>query len=433
MWKRPLTILVLAACSMAQQQPAKNLLELSAKGQKAYREGRYQDYHHIAEQLQQIAPNHTQVLWAVARANARVGNAEKAIATLSRLAEMEAYFDAAGSPDLEPLRERQDFKQVMARMDALQKPVANSAVAFTISDRELIPESIAYDPKDGGFFVGSIYKRAIVKRTKEGTMKEFVPGARDGLGGVLGIKLDVKRRELWANACNLGKQMSMSPPDPANEGEAAIYRFNADTGKLIRKYQVGTKDAPQCVNDLVISPANGDVFATGGKSPLEGHILRVANGGDSAEVFFTPEGSGHGFNGITISDDGKTLYLADNIHGVMAVDIASRRGRLLEAPANTAMEQIDGLYFYRGSLVAVQNARSLMRVAQFTLDATSGRVTGHRTLERNNPHFTVPTTGVVVGDELYFVANTELDALNPEGGLKGTPKEPVILKVKLGE
>jgi hypothetical protein len=45
----------------------------------------------------------------------------------------------------------------------------------------------------------------------------------------------------------------------------------------------------------------------------------------------------------------------------------------------------------------------------------------------------VPTTGVVVGDELYFVANTELDALNPEGGLKGTPKEPVILKVKLGE
>jgi sugar lactone lactonase YvrE len=409
----------------------RSLLEVSAEGAKAYREGRYQDYLRLAEELRQIAPNHTQVLWAVARANARVGNAERAIEVLSRLADMEAYFDAAASPDFEALRGREDFRQAVARLDALKKPVANSAVAFILSDRELIPESIAYDPKDGGFFVGSIYQRAIVKRGKDGKVVAFVATARDGLGGVLGIKLDARRRELWANACNLGKDMTMSPADPQSEGESAIFRFHADTGKLIAKYQVGTKEKPQCVNDLVISPTTGDVFATGGKGPLEGHILRVARGGDAAEVYFTPEGSNHGFNGITISDDGKTLYLADNIYGVMAVDVASRRGRLLPAPENTAMEQIDGLYFYRGSLVAVQNARSLMRVAQFTLDGE--RITGHRTLERNNPHFTVPTTGVLVGHELYYVANTELDALNPEGGLKGTPKEPVILRVKLGE
>lgn len=430
MLKKMIWVMVLAAACVA-QQPARNLLELSGEGLKAYREGRYQDYHRIAEQLQQIAPDHSQVLWAVARANARVGNAEKAIATLNRLADMQAYFDAMASPDLEALRERADFKAAVARLDTLKKPVANSTVAFTLEDRELIPESIAHDPKDGGFFVGSIYKRAIVKRTKDGKVVEFVPGAHDGLGGVLGIKLDAKRRELWANACNMGGQMSMSPPDLANEGESAIYRFHADSGKLIRKYAVGTKEKPQCVNDLVISPSTGDVFATGGNGPLEGHILRVAREGDSAEVFFTPEGSNHGFNGITISDDGKTLYLADNIYGVMAVDITAKRGRLLPHPPNTAMEQIDGLYFYRGTLVAVQNARSLMRVAQFTLDGGRERVTGHRTLERNNPHFTVPTTGVLVGDELYYVANTELDALNPEGGLKGTPKEPVILKVRL--
>lgn len=425
-------VLLLLLASAGAQQPERNILQISAEGQKAHREGRYQDYLKLAEELQQLAPNHSQVLWAVARANARTGNGEKAVSVLNRIADMEAYFDAAGSPDLESLREREDFRRVVARLEALKKPVATASVAFTLSDRELIPESIAYDPKDDGFFVGSIYKRTIVKRAKDGKVVDFVPAARDGLGGVLGIKLDAKRRELWANACNLGSQMAMAIPDPQTEGHSAIYRFHADSGKLLRKYQIGTKESPACVNDLVIAP-NGDVFATSGKGPLEGFVMRVARDGEKAEVFFTPQESNHGFNGITISDDGKTLYLADNIYGVMAVDIASKRGRLLPAPERTAMEQIDGLYFYRGSLVGIQNARSLMRVTQFALDASRERVSGHRTLERNNPHFTVPTTGVLVGNELYFVANTELDALNPEGGLKGTPKEPVILKVELGE
>src|SRR5688572_27662403 len=328
MLTRTFFVLLMLAPAMAQQS-ARNLLELSAEGLKAHREGRYRDYLRVAGELQQLAPNHSQVLWAVSRANARVGNAEKAIESLNRLADMEAYFDAGASPDLESLRDRQDFKQVVARLDAVKKPVANSALAFALTDRELIPESIAHDPKDGGFFVGSIYKRAIMKRATDGKVAEFVPSARDGLGGVLGIKLDAKRRELWANACNLGKQMSMAPPDLANEGESAIYRFNADTGKLIRKYPVGTKDAPACVNDLVISPTTGHVFATSGKSPLEGHIVRVSRDEDAAEVFFTPEGGSHGFNGITISDDGKTLYLADNIYGVMAVDLTSERAHLM--------------------------------------------------------------------------------------------------------
>jgi hypothetical protein len=44
----------------------------------------------------------------------------------------------------------------------------------------------------------------------------------------------------------------------------------------------------------------------------------------------------------------------------------------------------------------------------------------------------VPTNGVLVGDEFFYVANAQFDDVNPDGTLK-TEKlsEPAILKLKL--
>jgi hypothetical protein len=61
------------------------------------------------------------------------------------------------------------------------------------------------------------------------------------------------------------------------------------------------------------------------------------------------------------------------------------------------------------------------------------RVTSERVLEINNPRFDIPTTGVIVGDEFYYVANSQLRAFNPDGSIFPSEKlrEPVVLKTKL--
>ena len=100
----------------------------------------------------------------------------------------------------------------------------------------------------------------------------------------------------------------------------------------------------------------------------------------------------------------------------------------LPAPENVSLVGIDGLYFHRGSLVAVQNGVEPNRIAAFPLSAPLDRVTGCRVLERGNPLFDIPTTGAVAGNGFYFMANTQLSALGPGNVVKEPEKRrPVVV------
>jgi hypothetical protein len=88
---------------------------------------------------------------------------------------------------------------------------------------------------------------------------------------------------------------------------------------------------------------------------------------------------------------------------------------------------IDGMSFYRGGLVAIQNGMEPNRVAYFPLAPSLDRVTGVRVLERGNRAFEIPTTGAVGGDVYYFIANSQLRALGPEGVKDPEKRKPVVI------
>ena len=50
-----------------------------------------------------------------------------------------------------------------------QRVVAHtSTVAFRVDERDLIPEGLAHDPVTGDFFLGSLFKRKIVRVGRRG-------------------------------------------------------------------------------------------------------------------------------------------------------------------------------------------------------------------------------------------------------------------------
>ena len=75
-----------------------------------------------------------------------------------------------------------------------------STEAFRIDDASLFPEGIAVDPRDGTLYVSSILKRKIVRVSPDGRVEDFVRERQDSLLGVLGLRVDAKRRLLWAVA-----------------------------------------------------------------------------------------------------------------------------------------------------------------------------------------------------------------------------------------
>jgi sugar lactone lactonase YvrE len=306
-------------------------------------------------------------------------------------------------------------------------PVARGTIAFRLADRALIPESIGYDPTNRVFYVGSMYKRKIIRIGPDGQVSDFVPSAADGIWSVLGIKVDPSGRELWANACNLAdRSPPMMPDDPATRGHGGLFRFDLQTGRLIRKYTVGWAMAPRCFNDLAFTP-DGSVYLSSGPDG----IYRIAPGAERVELFSEYPSF---INGIATSDEGRLLVLGD-YRGAQLMDIATRTTRPIAAPAGETLGGIDGLYIRGQTLVAVQNGlRSRpARVIQAELTPSLDRVTCVAVLDRNRPEFDIPTTGVLVGNDLLYVASSQLRRFNEDKTIFPTEKltESVIIRTPL--
>ena len=138
-------------------------------------------------------------------------------------------------------------------------------------------------------------------------------------------------------------------------------------------------------------------------------------------------------NGLALSADERRLFVA-NFAGITVVDLATRTQAPLAHGAGVALTGADGLYLYRNSLVAVQNAhRAPDRVVRLFLNAAGDRVEAARVLESNHPLYDLPTTGVVVGDEFFYMANTHIQSLGPDGKLSPAAKlrDVLVLKLKL--
>ncbi|MBA3555973.1 MAG: hypothetical protein H0W29_14595, partial [Gemmatimonadales bacterium] len=57
------------------------------------------------------------------------------------------------------------------------------SVAFTVSETDLVPEGIAWDPTSRSLFLSSTYRRKIVRIDSLGRATDFVREGQDGLGG----------------------------------------------------------------------------------------------------------------------------------------------------------------------------------------------------------------------------------------------------------
>lgn len=366
-------------------------------------------------------PDEPEVLTALAKAEALTGDSAAALKHLSHVVAMGYGLGAETDPAFASLSSLSGFRALLPAIAENARPITRSAPAFTVGEADLIPEGIAWDPGTRSLFLGSLAKHKVVVVSSDGKVRDFVPPDRDGLPLVLGMKVDRERKppSLWA--CT-------AEGDPA-EGENAsrrsfVFRFDLETGKTLQKIP-SPPGGRHLFNDLAIA-RNGDVYFTDSE---EGTFYRLPAGTESLERLVPADTLVYP-NGIALSDDGRFLYVAD-AGGILLWDVAKRRSSPLAGPGGVFLGGIDGLSFWRGALIGVQNGAKPHRVALFSLAPSLDRVTGLRVLERGNPLFDIPTTGAVAGEVYYFMANTQLSALGPGGVVKEPEKRQPVVILKL--
>jgi sugar lactone lactonase YvrE len=296
-----------------------------------------------------------------------------------------------------------------------------------LPDSTLIPEGIAYDPVDDAFYIGSTYRRKIVKRNRQGTWTDFSTAA--DLLGVLGMKVDAQRRRLWAASANWNSEMPMARSEDTLEGTSALVVFNLADGKVLKHWRVGGTEK-RFLNDLVLLP-DGSALITDTNAR---RVYRANIESDSLTPIVQIDGYP---NGIAISDDARTAYVAvwGQTNGIAAVDLTQRSVRMLVDHSSNKPDGIDGLYWYRGDLIGVQPFRADGKVARFVLNADRTAIVRSEVLAGPHEAFEQPTTGVVVNNDFWFIANSHLQTFlrATRTGTRAPLRALIIQKVSLSK
>jgi hypothetical protein len=297
---------------------------------------------------------------------------------LHKVVELGTGLDPSHDSMFAELRGTQEFEKILAAVREATPVVSHSSSAFKVPEGDLVPESLAYDPKGKHFYFGSMNKGKVVRCSTIGNCSQFAVG----LGTVLGLK--VHGNGLWF--------LSNS------DDESALIHYDLASAQLIRRYVIS--GAGHNFNDLVIAPA-GDVYLTDTRA---GAVWHLVNG--AADLTKLPERFEFA-NGITLSPDSNLLYVSTFPDGVTVVDLKTHAVAPIAHPTDVCLATIDGLYFYRGALIAIQNGIMTPRVVRFALTRDLRAIDRFDVLERRNPLFEGVTTGVVVGGEFFYMANIQ--------------------------
>ena len=334
-----------------------------------------------AERRLALEPDNPAIMFSLGALHVRAGDSAAAISLLEWVVAERTGLDPEGTA-YDRLAGVPAYRALLSRIRRDFPPVSSSTVAFTIPERDLIPEGIAYDPTSGRFFVGSIHKRKIVVIAPDGAVADFVPSSHEGLGWVIGMRVDSARRLLWA-ACLFRVRNS----EEAEEERSGLAAYDLGTARLTKR--VLFDSGSHLLNDLVVTRA-GDVYVTDTRA---GGVFHLAPGGtrleravDSALAYLP--------NGIAISSDESRLFVAA-WPSIVVVDLRSGAVRSLRQARSVVSSGIDGLYFHRGSLIGVQNAVHPGRIVRYVLSADMESVERADVIESYNPRFEQPTTGAI--------------------------------------
>ena len=299
-------------------------------------------------------------------------------------------------------------------------------LVYTIPEKELIPEGIAWDEVTGDFFLGSLNQGRILRIKPDGSYSDFIkPDKKDPMK-ITGIKVDRERNLLWA--C-VAQRYYDDPNIRQGKRYTGIHKYKLDTGELVDKYYVLIKNKDHLANDLVIT-ANGRVFFTS----YGGEVLYKLNLEEKRVEEFMPL-KGLMSNGITISPNQRTLYI-NGSNDIYAIDIKTKKLTKLAAPEGEVLGHADGLYFYKNCLIGMchqtRDQHYSHGIRQYYLSKDGLAVEKCIDLARDHKDWAIPTTGALVGDQLVFIATSYLGNFkNNKIADPAATKDILLMKVDL--
>lgn len=368
-----------------------------------------QDWRHQAyalAKLYALRPMQGNIGFELAAAYARQDDKRNAYDVLVRLQSNGFGFDPSKDPRFENVKGTRVWDYVVLNLQANMKPFGGGAPGFKLPANDTLFESIGYDPLRKKFLVASVREGSIYHADDKGAITPFiVADADNGLLASYAMAVDAPRDRLWVIGNGVPHKKGIAKSD---FGRSVLYRFALSTGKLEERHELPASGRPSLLSSIAVS-SRGDVVVADG---VARRIYQLA-GGQLQMIVENPRLTS--IRGMTFDETGTKLYFADYDLGIFGLDLNTGKPFAVAPEKGLTLYSIDGLAFWKGQLIAIQNGFPPARAMRLKLDASGTRIEHAQALDAAKPEFGVPTQGVVVDDAFWFIANSQRGAYDAYG------------------
>lgn len=395
-----------------------------ARAAAAFDAGETEKWVRALESLHRMRPYNQDFMRQLVQGYAQLDQKTEAYNIMLTMQQQGLAYDWDNDPKVENLRGTQLYDYLSRLMREAEEHFGEGEVVTRLDNSIIMPETLAHDGESGRFFVGTVHQGRILVRagelSAEDEWRTFADSDEiDGLNAVLAMVADEARRHLWVATAVVSQFEDFSNN---SFGNTALVKLDLDSGEMLGHYPVQDEDQPHVLGSLAVA-GDGSVYAADSLGP---GVYRLEPEAEHPERFMGhPDFSS--LRGIALSGDDRLLYVADYERGIYVADTVDEKAYILGVPDSLNVGGIDGLYWWDGNLITIQNGISPQRVLRLKLGDDGLGVTSVSPVEAAHPVFDTPTFGTLVDNQLYYLAANHWDDVSARGQPQGElPEIPVV-------
>lgn len=159
---------------------------------------------------------------------------------------------------------------------------------------------------------------------------------------------------------------------------------------------------------------------------FSGQVFTIKNGTDQVELFFSLSGL-KAIKAITTNTKESVMYVSDFEQGIFLVNLETKQMAPMVRSGKGFFAGINDLFYDDGDLVAIQSGVNPARLMRYVLKEDLF-MQNMFPIEASHPDFKSLGNGILVDDNVYYVANSQWAKLDGLGKvLPNTVWEPLLI------
>ena len=290
----------------------------------------------------------------------------------------------------------------------------HSERVFQFADPDLLPEDVVYDEQANRFYVSSVRRRTVLSCDTKGKCEPLLKAKGHALYSMMSMSLsDGLNRRLWVLTASTNAEENHRADD---KGKSALLSIEIYNGMIFERLE--PPDGAHSLGDMT-SAKDGTLYISDGQS---GDLFFLRPGSDQLERLL-PHGTFRSPQTPALNSDESILFVPDYSKGIAIVRLKDRSVEWISSADD--LRGIDGLYFYKNSLIAIQNGTNPKQILRLQLNKQFN-ISKREILDAGSSRLGEPTHGLIRHDSFYFLAHTGWDRVTDNGTM--TPGQPAEIR-----